>query len=284
MGRNTFCLTLLGIYLVASVPVVSADATFAAIFEAQSQDAQARYAARHPRETLEFFGIKPGMTVVEVLPGRGWYSKILAPWLGSDGRLIGADYALDMWPKSNFFDDTFLEAKKTWASTWTKDARIRSGDDGADVAAFVFGSMPEAMTGQADAVLLIRALHNLARFENDGGYLSTAMADVFRVLKPGGIVGVVQHMAPESASDEWANGSRGYLKKGFVITRFEGAGFEYVGESDINANPADEPDETDTVWRLPPSFATSRNDPDLREKYRAIGESNRMTVLFRKPK
>ena len=189
-----------------------------------------------------------------------------------------------MWPKSNFFDDTFLEAKKTWAITWTKDARIWSGDDGADVAAFVFGSMPEVMTGQADAVLFIRALHNLARFENDGGYLSTAMAVVFRVLKPGGIVGVVQHMAPESASDEWANGSRGYLKKGFVITRFEGAGFKYVGESDINANPADEPGEADVVWRLPPSFATSRNDPDLREKYRAIGESNRMTVLFRKPK
>ena len=140
------------------------------------------------------------------------------------------------------------------------------------------------MTGQADAVLLIRALHNLARFENDGGYLSTAMADVLRVLKPGGIVGVVQHMAPESASDEWANGSRGYLKKGFVITRFEGASFEYVDESDVNANPADEPGEADIVWRLPPSFATSRNDPDLREKYRAIGESNRMTVLFRKPK
>jgi len=263
-------------------PAVAA-ATLEATLAAQAAETRARYPARHPLETLTFFGIKPGQHVIEALPGSGWYTKILLPVLGSEGRLTGADYAFAMYPKFNFYSDEQIEAKKTWTTTWTAEAQTWRGDDGAAVDAFVFGSMPASLDGQADAVLFIRALHNLARFEHDGGYLTTALAEAHRALKSGGIVGVVQHVAPESAADSWADGSNGYLKKSFVIEKLTAAGFELVGESDVNVNPRDQPTESDFVWRLPPSLATSKDDPEAAARYRAIGESSRMTLLFRKP-
>ena len=103
------------------------------------------------------------------------------------------------------------------------------------------------------------------------------------MLKPGGIVGVVQHHAPDTASDEWANGSRGYLKKGFVIAQMQAAGFEFVASSDVNANSNDQPGAEDVVWRLPPSLRGAKDDAELTAKMLAIGESNRMTLKFRKP-
>jgi predicted methyltransferase len=253
------------------------------ILAAQPGKVQARYAARHPKETLELFGIKAGMTVVEAFPGGGWYTDILIPLLGADGQLIGADYAFDMYPKFNFYADDYLAAKRTWAKTWTESAVMRSGHNGARIGAFPFGSMTTDVDGKVDAVLLIRALHNLARFENDGGYLSIALKEIYRALKPGGAVGVVQHLAPEDASDEWANGSHGYLKKSFVLEIMKKAGFEFVAESEVNVNPADRPVEGDIVWRLPPALATSKDDAAMHAKFEAIGESTRMTILFRKP-
>ena len=255
----------------------------AEILAAQPEEVQARYEHRHPQETLEFFGIEPGMTVVEALPGGGWYTKILLPYLGSDGRLIGADYALEMFPLFGFFSDEQIEAKETWVEDWTAQAEGWAGEDAAAVSAFVLGSLPEEMAGTADAMLFIRALHNLARFEDEGGFLTAALADAYAVLKPGGVVGVVQHEARPDMPDEWADGSAGYLKQAFVINAFEEAGFELAAERDINANPADQPTADDVVWRLPPTLATSREDPELREELQAVGESNRMTLLFRKP-
>jgi predicted methyltransferase len=249
----------------------------------QSEEVQARYVWRHSKETMEFFGIKPGMTVVEGLPGGGWYSKILLPYLGADGTLIGADYAEDMYPKFGFFSQEDLDAKKTWVADWTAKANGWRTDDDAKVTAFQFGSMPAEMKGTADAVFLVRALHNLARFENDGAYLTAALNDAFKALKPGGVAGVVQHMARAEKSDEWANGSHGYLKESFVIERMEKAGFVFEESSDINANPADQPSEADIVWRLPPSLVTSGEDAELKAQLQAIGESNRMTLRFRKP-
>jgi predicted methyltransferase len=253
------------------------------ILEAQPEDVKARYEHRHPKETLEFFGIEPGMTVVEALPGAGWYSKILVPYLGEEGRLIGANYAHAMWPEFGFFEQDFIDSMETWTTDWPQEAEAWSGEDGASIDAFEFGKMPEEMAGQADAVLLIRALHNLARFEDEGGYLTTALEDVNRVLKPGGIVGVVQHEARQEMSDTWADGNAGYLKKQFVIDRFEEAGFEFVDESDVNENMNDQPTEEDVVWRLPPSYQTSGDDAEMRAQMDEIGESNRMTLKFRKP-
>lgn len=253
------------------------------VLASQPEEVQARYDHRHPQQTLEFFGIEPGMTVVEALPGGGWYTKVLLPYLGEDGRLVGVDYAYEMWPLFGFFPDEFVQSKKTWATDWTAEANGWRGADDAPVSAFVFGSMPAELEGKADAVLFIRALHNLARFEGQGGYLTAALDDAYRVLKPGGIVGVVQHHVSDSMPDEWADGSRGYLKKDFVIERMKAAGFEYLGASAINVNPKDRPTEEDVVWRLPPTLFTSREDPELRAKMTAIGESNRMTLRFRKP-
>jgi len=255
----------------------------ATILDAQPEKAKARYEARHPQETLEFFGITPGMTVVEVLPGGGWYSKILAPYLGNEGHLVGVDYSIKMWPEfGGFANEEFIEKKKTWAAEWVEGAQAwRAGSEG-KISAFTFGGRDSAMDGTADAVLFIRALHNLSRFEDEGGYMSEALADTHALLKPGGIVGVVQHQGPETNDDKWAEGDKGYLKKSDVIAKFKAAGFELVKESGINENPKDIPTNEDIVWRLPPSLGTSRKDAELKAKMEAIGESNRMTLLFKK--
>lgn len=264
-------------------PQVAVDDTrLAAALAAQPEEVQARYVYRHPKETLEFFGIEPGMTVVEALPGGGWYSKILIDYLGSDGHLIGADYALNMYPLFGFFDEKSLEAKKTWVQDWTEKANGWRAEDDAQVSAFAFGSMPADVQGQADAVLFIRALHNLNRFEKDGEFLTSALKDANAALKPGGILGVVQHQARDEMPDEWADGSHGYLKKAALIATVEAAGFGFTGETDINQNPNDQPTADDIVWRLPPTLATSAEDPALKEKMLVIGESNRMTLRFQK--
>lgn len=255
----------------------------ASVLAAQPEEVRARYRYRHPQETLEYFEVEPGMTVVEALPGAGWYTKLLLPYLGSEGQLIGADYALDMWPLFGFYDEEYLKAKNTWIAQFTAAAEEWRGDDAAGIAAFVLGSLPEEMHGTADRVLFIRALHNLQRFENQGGYLTAALGDAYDVLKPGGIVGIVQHQAPDDMPDEWADGNRGYLKKERVIAFMENAGFDYLGETGINHNHKDKPGAEDIVWRLAPTFASSRDNPELQAELAAIGESHRMTLKFRKP-
>lgn len=259
-------------------------AKLATILAAQDDKAKARYDARNPQATLEFFGIAPGMTVVEALPGGGWYSKILIPYLGNDGHLVGVDYDINMWSEfgGRLSSPEFIEGKKTWAAEWVDGAKAWQAGTTGDISAFTFGARDTAMDGKADAVLFIRAMHNVSRFEEKGGYMTQALADTHALLKPGGIVGVVQHQGPESNSDEWAVGSSGYLKKSNLIAAFEAAGFELIKESDINENPKDVPTNDDIVWRLPPSLSTSREDAALKAKMEAIGESNRMTLLFKK--
>lgn len=253
------------------------------ILAAQNEAAQARYQYRNPKETLEFFGIKPGMTVVEALPGGGWYTKILLPLLGDEGALIGADYALDLWPNfGGFANAEFLEKKKTWPQTWTEGALEWRGGTNASVSAFAFGDRDTSQDGTADAALFIRAMHNLNRFSDVDDYMGEALADTHALLKTGGILGVVQHRAPEGNDDAWAKGGAGYLKQSALIATIEAAGFELVETSEINANPEDQPTNEDIVWRLPPSLGTSQENPELRAEMKAIGESDRMTLKFRK--
>ncbi|MCC5793995.1 MAG: class I SAM-dependent methyltransferase [Chromatiales bacterium] len=260
-----------------------AGARLAAVLAAQPAEVQARFPARNPRETLEFFGVRPGMTVVEALPGAGWYTRILLDYLGSDGTLIGADYAVDMYPLFGFFSEEAIKAKETWTEDWPAEASGWGSGDSAQVDAFQLGSLPKRLHGSADVVLMVRALHNLARFQDQGGFLYAALADASRVLRPGGVLGIVQHEARPDMPDDWASGAAGYLKRASVIEAVEAAGFEFVGASEINQNPADNPGTGDTVWRLPPNFVTARGNEEVRAQMSAIGESNRMTLKFRKP-
>lgn len=253
-----------------------------AVLAAQPDEARARYKHRHPQETLDFFGIEPGMTVVDTLPGNVWYTGILMSYLGMEGKVIGANYAIDLWPLMGYENAEFLEGQKTWATDWTAKAESWGDVESADVSAFVFGSLPPSMHGTADAVLLVRALHNMAYTTPDASHLKAAIQDAHDILRSGGVVGIVQHHARDNMSDNWSDGSNGYLKKSYVIDAMEAAGFEFVAESDINANSKDAPTEEQYVWRLPPSY-DGATTPESKAAVDAIGESNRMTLKFRKP-
>ena len=260
-------------------------AALEAAVAAQDEEHQARHEFRNPKETLEFFGIEPGMAVGEFLPGGGWYTKVLLPYLGDEGSIVGIDYSITMFAEfgeNSFANAEFLKKKESWPETWTATAEGWRGDGATSISATTFATMPEALDGSLDAVLLIRAMHNMARFNDAGGYLDQALAASFKALKPGGIVGIVQHHARDDRSDEWASGSNGYLKRAFIIENMAKAGFEFVSESSINSNELDQAKEGDNVWRLLPRLRAEGSEEEL-AAIRAIGESNRITMKFIKP-
>lgn len=250
------------------------------VLDRDAQD-RARDKYRNPVQTLSFFHLEPGMKVAEALPGGGWYSKILADYLGEEGALHGINYNDDMWAMFGFFSE---ERIKENAANTAKFPGMIEGftDNGIATSGFTFATAPEAAKGTLDRVLFIRALHNLNRFETDAGTRSEALKVAHELLKPNGLVGVVQHRAPEDADDEWADGSRGYLKQTRMIEAFKEAGFELVMTSEVNANLKDKPEVDDIVWRLPPSFNGVGDDSEKRAAMQAIGESDRMTLLFKK--
>ena len=254
----------------------------AAVLAAQPDEAKARYIYRHPQETLEFIGIEPGMTVVDVLPGSGWYTKILLPYLGNEGRVIGADYEVDVWLGIGYDSDEFIGKRKPGLRTG-RPGQI-PGVTMTVLTCLHSSSVPYRNPGHgtADAVLFVRALHNMAYTTPDARHLSQAIQDAHDILKPGGIVGVVQHHARDNMPDKWADGEMGYLKRSFVIEMMQAGGFELSGESEINANSKDVPTTEQFVWRLPPGYSGAET-PEARAKVHAIGESNRMTLRFRKP-
>jgi len=269
---------------VAASQAASVDsAKLDSVLAAQPDEIKARYVYRNPKETLEFFGVAPGMTVVDTLSGNPWYAGILIDYLGPEGTVIGADYSTEMWTLfGNFAPDP--AEKATWVADWIETAETwRDSDTDAQVSAVAFGAVPEEMAGTVDMILQVRSLHHFNRFEDEGGYMTKALADMMVMLKPGGVVGVVLHRAPEENSDEWATGDQGYVKQSAIIAAFENAGFELESSSEINANPKDQPTEEDFVWRLPPTYASSRDNPELKKQMEAIGESDRMTLKFRKP-
>lgn len=244
------------------------------IGHARRDERRARDEWRHPLETLSFFGIRPDMTIVEVLPGNGgWYTQILTPLTAEQGRMIGVTYPDSLWIQmfSSWNEDSY----ERFGADITQMARYMSVDgveSARPVVGYTIDSIPDDENGQADAVLFIRAMHHLFRF--DEPLVDTALSEVFDVLAPGGVVGVVQHRAPEAADAEFADGSSGYVKQSDVVAAFERAGFVLEETSEINANPKDPAD--GRVWRLPP---TTTDNPETQ----AIGESDRMTLRFRKP-
>ncbi len=264
--------------------ISSADkAKLSTAIAARTDEDKARDAARNPQQTLEFFGITSDMTVVEVLPGGGWYTKILAPYLAESGALYGVNYSNETWPLFGFFTEEQIAGTIARTAAYADTAEKFAGQS-IKAGGMSFGRLDESVEGSVDAILFIRALHNLQRFEDEAGTMTQAISDTSKLLKTGGIVGVVQHQAPESNSDEWANGSRGYLKKSMIIELFDQAGYDLVGESMVNANPKDQPTENDIVWRLPPSLDTAPLEGEAKEAAvvanKAIGESNRITLKF----
>lgn len=224
---------------------------------------------RHPLETLRFFGVRPDQTVVEIWPGRGWYTEILAPYLQDQGKYYAAIEAPDAAdaPKEAKENATFL--------------RKRIADDQAHYGKVIVTELhPPQLTeicppGTADVVLTFRNVHNWI----ETGTQQARFDAFFKALKPGGVLGVVEHRAkPGSSLDEMRKS--GYVDEAYVKKLAATAGFRFDAESPINDNPKDTKDYPEGVWTLPPTLALGDKD---REKYLAIGESDRMTLRFVKP-
>lgn len=239
----------------------------------RSDGNRARDAARHPYETLRAFGLRPDQTVVEIAPGGGWYTEILAPYLRERGHYVAALHA---------------DAGKTPAETETRFTQARERFDAkfanqpARYGQVVVGTLrKQGLTdvgapGSADLVLTFRNIHNWIA----EGFFDAALRAFYDVLKPGGVLGVEEHRAAPGTSLERIIAS-GYVPEDYVIEHARAAGFELVSRSDTNANPRDTKDHPNGVWSLPP---TLRGGNVERERFVAIGESDRMTLKFVKPR
>ncbi len=222
---------------------------------------------RHPVETLDFFGFKPTMTVLEYGPGEGWYTELLAPSLAKKGKLVvtNGDPNGPADERSTFYAERvklFLESSpelygKVETVVVDSKAPKLAGKD-----------------GQVDMALVMRGLHGMVT----AGKLDEWLAAMHASLKPNGVLGIEEHRAPADAKPE-ESAKKGYLPEKWVIERIEAAGFKLAGKSEINANPKDTKDYADGVWALPPTLKNGDKD---KEKYTAIGESDRMTLKFTK--
>jgi predicted methyltransferase len=238
--------------------------------------ARARDAWRHPAESLAFWGLKPGMTIVEVDPGaKGWWTQILAPY----ARATHGAYVAALPDRAPANSPDNLEAMRAAFLKGVADASIYG-----EVKGYDFGlEHPDAIpAGSADLVLVARAFHNWAR---EGDATGVYLRAFFAILKPGGVLAVEQHRAPEGADPR---AGTGYVPESYVIDEAKKAGFLLEAKSEINANPKDTKDYPFGVWTLPPTRRSAPvgqpADPSFdHSKYDAIGESDRMTLKFRKP-
>jgi predicted methyltransferase len=235
--------------------------------EHRSASNVARNEYRNPTETLQFFGIKPEMTVVEISPGGGWYTEILAPYLRDKGLYVAAGY--DPESKSNYFRKNAKKYSEKLAASPELYGKTK----------LAIMAPPEQMNfaepNTADMVVSFRNTHNWA----SRGHAQVVYDAIYNSLKPGGIFGLVQHRAGKNVPTD-TSGKLGYLKVDEVIEMAKKAGFRLVAKSEINANPKDTRDHPQGVWALPPSYRLKDKD---HAKYQAIGESDRMTLKFVKP-
>jgi predicted methyltransferase len=217
----------------------------------------ARDKYRHPAETLAFFGVAPDDTVIEVIPGGGWYTEILAPYLKDKGALILAQPPGKGREglSARFAADAATYGKVKWTGLGAEDVA----------------------PGSVDVVLTFRNVHNLIM--RGGTTADDLFAGYFKALKPGGVLGIVDHRLPE-ARDSALEKTSGYLKTSTVVALAQKAGFKLAGQSEINANPKDTANWAEGVWSLPPTLKQGEVD---KEKYLAIAESDRMTLKFVKP-
>lgn len=252
-------------------PDTEAALDFALAGEHRSARNKARDLSRHPRETLAFFGLRRDMTVVEIWPGGGWYTEVLAPVLRDTGKLYAAQYGstpafdyqtreMEMFAdKTAEYPDVFDKVVLT--SLWSPN------------------ELEIAPPGSVDLVLTFRNVHNWF----DPNYKQAPaqlFAAFFTALKPGGVLGVVDHRWPDPATED-PLAANGYVSEQRVRALAEAAGFEFVGGSDVNHNPKDSHDHPNGVWSLPPDLAVPEGED--RQRYLDIGESDRLTLKFMKP-
>ncbi len=270
---NTFTSPLIALFsaiaLLANVALAqpATPATFEPLLSGahRSPGNVARDPYRHPAQTLAFFGIRPTSTVVEILPGSGgYYMEILAPWLKDQGLYIAANRDGSL-PQYQADHEKLLLRLKTEAHLYGK----------VQVTPFRADRHAIAPAGSADVVISFRNLHNWM----DDKELDASLKAFYLALKPGGVLGIVDHRGRTDQTQE-AQQASGYVRQDLAIAMIEKAGFKFDASSEANANPKDTKDYPEGVWTLPPSYRLKDQD---RDKYRAIGESDRFTLRFLKP-
>lgn len=279
---NKIIIILLAILF--GMPAFSADLPIDARIEQamfgdhRSEDNINRNRYRHPVGTLTFLGLEDGMTVMEIWPGGGWYTEVLAPVVRHNGQYIVATYDVDVPDQPQYrysLQETLLK-------------KFSDRPDVYDQVAVAPYSPPQsASLGDADSIDLILTFRNTHGWIGDG-LASQVFSEFARVLKPGGILGVVQHRAREGADPAKSSGM-GYVSEQAVIELARSAGLFLEARSEVNANPADSRDHEGGVWNLPPGLSACReieSEDEMkacRTRFKAIGESDRMTLRFRKP-
>lgn len=221
---------------------------------------------RHPVETLELAGLKPGMTVLEFGPGDGWYTALLAPALAKKGKLIAANFDPNGPPeeRTTYYGQRYKLFLETSPELYGKVENV----------AIDFKAPKLPQEGTVDMIVLARELHGMLQRNRVNEWL----AEMHKALKPNGVIIVEQHRAKADANPE-ESAKKGYLPEKWVIETIEAAGFKLAGKSEVNANAKDTKDYPEGVWALPPSYRLGDKD---REKYAAIGETDRMTLKFTK--
>lgn len=219
---------------------------------------------RNPYKTLNFFGVKPNMTVVELAPSGGWYTEILGPYVAKEGKLVAGHFNMEKKDAPAYFKRAMAAYEK----------RIADSNRFGNIDILPFDPPAQSSLGEsasADMVLSFRSVHGWKR----DGVFDDVLKSVNNVLKPGGILGIVGHRLPEDGDDSVFTG---YVKQSWVVDRAKANGFKLVEASEINANPKDPAKHVNGVWSLPPSLNV--DDEELKKRNEAIGESDRFTLKF----
>ena len=264
MKLHNFFIILLFIINIGAANADNAFIEKAVASDHRSAENKARDQYRHPVETLSFFGIRADMKVLEILPGGGWYTDILTPILKDNGELTAASFGANN--PNDYLRGVHVKFEQHLDSNpdlYGKVKRVVFEDN---------GYLKEVPDASQDMVVTFRNSHNWIRY----GGIEEAYRSFHRVLKKGGVLGVVQHRA-NKGDDAKVSSEKGYVPESYLIKLAEDMGFELVDKSEINANPKDTKDHPEGVWTLPPSYRLKEVD---KEKYAAIGESDRMTLKF----
>lgn len=245
----------------------------AAVADPLREKDRARDVYRKPAETLSFFQVSPTMKVGEYAPGGGWYSRLLGLYLGPKGKLVGLYFD----PTSSAFGDKMKAGIRESATKYPAEVAEWSGQPAERFSAYTLETLSDGEKGTFDRILVMRMMHNLLRWN----LAAHEIKQMRELLKPDGMIGIEQHRAKPDAPYSYTDGSKGYLREADVIKFMEVNGFTYVGKSEANANPKDPANWAEGVWTLPPQFG-GNPDAATKAKLQAIGESDRMTLLFRK--